>query len=970
MLARLMIIIFTLFLGLNLSFYAYAAIETVDNIDSFSELNDEEKPLITVGYQSGMGVVNNFASYNAKGYGYDLLTKLGQYAGIDFEFVEIKGSLINAVQSGIVDIGGIYSQTPQRQKEVLFGSIPVRNVQYSLTTKGENDYYYNDPSLINGKSVATYPDNPGNAALDEYLAKNDISVSYVYGETNNFTNLKTDFYLLPSIIHTTEEFHSVLNLDFKNLYFFSSKENKKLIDFLDEHLMAFFVENASFPTYLAEKYLLLGNEFQNRSLTRQEAAMLQGKTFHVGYIENHAPYQSENIKGEPEGISIAFLNTLAEKYDFKVEYVPYKLQDSWAVHEGMDFLLSAIGEREYISNFYNPTDAYLETDLILVLQQNLVEESEVGHFEYGLPKNAKIGTLSYISFTNFKFFNKFPSAQLIYYNDADKLLKAFEDKQIDALIVTNLGVNSVTYGVTNGRHQYALNLPLELKMQISRAMDDEYLEIFNTIINKEPIETIVSIVVNEVARYAPIFGTKQFIKNNLNYIIAGTIIFMILLIVLYLLVRYRLAISVLAKDDLTELDSFSQFTKIVNEKLQKAKINEYELIFIDVDYFRMINTYYGIDKGTEVILAMADALTDAYKKDDVVLSRRLAEQFLIFKKISAGKSIEEVVKTYIMPRIKSVVGEEYSLNLSVGFYKNRTKNETMNSMLDNARIAHSKAKKIHNTACEEFTERMREEAETMLNVIYRMEHAIQSKEFKVHFQPKIDLNSLKIIGAEALARWIPPIGDPIYPNEFIPVMEIIGFISQLVVYVFEEVCNILQQNKDTVSMPKIAINMSPITLSKAAQIKQLVEILKKYKVSPSLIEIEIAESAISNFEKDLPTIIKILHKIGFSVALDDFGAGNSSLNRLSIIEADVLKLDKAFLDFQENAPRGSMVVKNIISLAKSLDMKVVAEGIEDKNQAVWLKNINCDMAQGYYFAKVLEEDAFMKLIYDNKTYTL
>ncbi len=929
-----------------------------------------ERPHITVGYENGMGLIADYDSFNAKGYGYDLLIKLGQYAGVDFEFVEVEGSLIEAVQSGLVDIGGLYSHSAERAEEIYFGNVPVHTVQFSLSTKGENDYYYDDPSTINGKTVAVYEDNPAIALLDAYLAENNISVEYVYGDLQNFTELDTDFYLLPSIVRSITDFHSVLNLDLRYLYFFSSRENEELMHYLDEELRKLFIENASFQAYLHDKYRLFGNEFQNRSLTREEATLLEGQTFRVGYIDNHAPYQSSGLLGDPEGISVEFMNHLAEEYNFTIEYVPYNLDNNLNVNEDIDILLSLVGERDYISEFYNTSDPYYEIDLIIALQESFEENALLEEFEYGLPQNANVGMLNYIAFKYINFFNKFPTAQLVQFSSTNALFDAFKTQEIDALIATSLGGDSVASNVTNGKHQYSLNASLEMELQIAKDLGEEYLEIFNVIINKEPESTIDSIVVNQMAEYAPTFGTEQFIRNNLNYIITAAIVLAIMIIAFVLLIRYRSTIAVLAKDDVTPLHSLSHFTALVNEKLSKAKIGEYELILLDIDYFRMINTYYGIEKGTEVIITMADALTDAFKKDDVILARRIAEQFLIFKKTSTDKTIKEVVNAYIIPRITTIVGEGYSLYLSIGYCKNIAKDEKMNSMLDNASLAHNKAKKTHTTSFEEFTEQMRDEANKTLDIIYRMEHAIQNKEFKVHFQPKIDFQNLKIIGAEALCRWIPPIGDPVYPNDFIPIMEKNGFISQLEMYVFEEVCNILQKNKNVVDIPKIAINISPITLSKASLIKKFIEILKLYKVNPSRIEIEITESTIADFEKDLPTIIKILHKIGFTVAMDDFGVGNSSLNRLSIIEVDVLKLDKVFLDFHEDAPRGSMVVEQIINLAKQLDMKVVAEGIEGKNQGIWLKSIGCDMAQGYYFAKVLDENAFIKLLLENKQYTL
>ncbi len=945
-------------------------IQQNDNFSTVPLVVKKRKPIITVGYEEGFGIISDSTSYAAKGYGYDLLTKFGEFADIEFNFIEIKGSLPEAVQKGIVDIGGIYSATEKRKEEFAFGHLPVHFIQYALTTKGDQGYFYDDPQSINGKTVASFEGNPGEIFLNNYLKKNNISVKYLRGNLRTFENLDADFYLFPSIKQTSEDFHSILNLELRQLYFFTRLGNEELMNYLDRKLYEFFVENVSFPEALSQKYRSLGNEFQNRSLTREEAALFKGKTFRVGYTDNHAPYQLTTLTGKPAGIAIDFMDMLAEKYDFNVEYIPYNLEASWSGFEDLDILISLIGERNHISRFYQGTDPYTSFDMNIIFQENFAAKENLDDSQFGLPQKAKVGILNFINFKYGDFFENYPTAQIVHFTNTTDLLNAFSNNEIDALIATTAGTNSIASAIVGLKYQNTLNLPLILNFQISKKISDEYLQLFNIIINKEPKTTINTIVAREISEYMPSFGTEQFIKQNMKLIIIGSIVALFFVFAFVLIVRQRSSISLLAKDDITPLKSVSQFTKEVDTILSKAQLNEYEVILLDIDYFRMINNYYGIDKGTAVIKAMASALMDIYKSQDVIMTRRIAEQFLIFKKVDTKPEIKEVVTAHIIPRVKSIVGENYSLKMSIGSCKNSEANESINEFLDNVNIAHQEAKKVHHLSFVEFNDKMREQSSRMLDIIYRMEHGIKNKEFKVHYQPKIDFKSLTTIGAEALIRWIPPIGNPIYPSDFIPLMEKNGFISQLEIYVFEEVCSFIQKNKNLLEKSKIAINISPITLSNAELIKQLIEILKQYKVSPKYIEIEITESALGDFEEVLPKIITLLHKIGFSVAMDDFGAGNSSLNRLSVIEVDVLKLDKVFLDFHEDAPRGSLVVQQVIQLAKELGMKIVAEGIEQENQAKWLKEIECDIAQGYYFAKPLKESDFVAFVQENKVYTL
>ncbi len=940
----------------------------LQDFDLVSEKNI--KPVITIGYEHGFGVLADTTSYHNKGLGFDLLNKVGHFAGVEFKFVEVDGSLFEAVQNNIVDIAGFYALTPEREEKVAFGSVSIDLLQMALATKGDKGILYGDPSAIDGKTVATYPGNPGEKILNSFLEEHNISVNYIYDNVREYDKLEADFYLMVSDKKTDEAYNTVLNLGLENLYFFTKKSNEKLIKYLDSIIYNFMVDNYGAYIALLDKYRHAGNEFQNRSLTREEADLLKGKTFRVGYSDNHAPYQSQNLRGEPEGIAVEYINLLAEKYGFNIEYIPFNIEHSWSIFEDLDLLISLVGERNHVSRFYTGTDPYYSMDMNIIFQENYAQKENAKPEQHGLPSGAKVGIFNYINFRYGDFFLDFPDTEIVHFTNSSDIIDSFVDQNLNAIVATNIGTNTLATLVGHNKFQTNLGSKLDLNFQISKKISDEYLEIFNIIINREPKSTINAIVTDEAAKHLPEFGAEQFVKNNLNLLLGGAAVLAFIVFALIKMIRQRSTISTLAKDDITTLSSLTKFTDDVDALFEKNEIGIYELIILDIDYFRMINNYYGTDKGTEVIQAMAEALQDAYKGLEVYMARRVAEQFLIVKKIDEGRSIEEVVNAFIIPRVKAIVGETYSLNMSIGYCKHTEKGEKMTSMLDNANLAHQKAKKVHRTTFQEFTEEMRKEAITMLDIIYRMEHALENKEFKVHYQPKIAFDSLTITGAEALVRWIPPIGNPIYPNDFIPVMEKNGFISQLELYIFEDVCRFLKEGGEDIQIPKIAVNVSPITLSNAALLKQMVEILKKYKVKPSQIEIEITESAIGAFEETLPMIIKILHKIGFTVAMDDFGAGNSSLNRLSVIDVDVLKLDKVFLDFHEDAPRGSLVVEQVINLGKQLGMKIVAEGIEGKDQAKWLKDIQCDIAQGFYFAKVLKEDDFKALLLERKQYSV
>ena len=207
--------------------------------------------------------------------------------------------------------------------------------------------------------------------------------------------------------------------------------------------------------------------------------------------------------------------------------------------------------------------------------------------------------------------------------------------------------------------------------------------------------------------------------------------------------------------------------------------------------------------------------------------------------------------------------------------------------------------------------------------------------------------------------------------DFLESFERNGFISNLDFFVFEEVCKFIKKYKDQFDIPIISSNLSASTLFHDVKFPyHLMEILNEYELPASAIEIEITET---DFEIDNVRVkekVNSLKKLGFAIAIDDFGVGASSLNRLASLDVDVVKLDKSFLDFNFEQVKGYIVITNIINMAKNIGLKTVCEGIEQTKHVQWLQDIGCDIAQGYYFSKPISEEDFIQLIKENKQYTL
>lgn len=241
---------------------------------------------------------------------------------------------------------------------------------------------------------------------------------------------------------------------------------------------------------------------------------------------------------------------------------------------------------------------------------------------------------------------------------------------------------------------------------------------------------------------------------------------------------------------------------------------------------------------------------------------------------------------------------------------------------------------------------------------------IENNEFKIFLQPKFNTKTEKIVGAEALIRREKD-GNMLMPNQFIPIYEQSGVITKLDMFVLENICVKLKEWKEkNYKLIPIAINESRRQLYNKNHINELKQIIDLYNINPNYIELELTETTVVENIEIAKEAEKNVHKLGFVVSMDDFGVGYSSFYMLKNINIDILKIDKSFSDEVLESKRGKIILEAIIEMAKKLDIKTVAEGIETKEQVDYLKMIGCDMIQGYYFEKPIPmkkfEDKYLK----------
>ncbi len=423
-----------------------------------------------------------------------------------------------------------------------------------------------------------------------------------------------------------------------------------------------------------------------------------------------------------------------------------------------------------------------------------------------------------------------------------------------------------------------------------------------------------------------------------------------------------------AFDDLTGLLSFSKFKNLARIQLQNNPNAEFAMMRIDIRNFKAINEVFNFEMGNKVLRSFAKT-ADTIGEETFIISRVSGDDFMMFAGNGFFDDFEEK-KAHYESHFKNTLPElgKYPLEFNYGRYIiHPTDNRDINDIINKTNMAHTVAKSREIGKIYDYDDSYKAKILRHAEITSKMESALKNREFIPFLQPKINLEKNELIGAEALVRWFEPNGAKIYPDEFIPLFESNGFIVELDKYILDYVCAVMRKWMDSgITCVPISVNFSRVHLLNPQFISDLVKIVDGYNIPHEYIEVELTETTILDNEYALEALFTDLHKANFPVAIDDFGAGYSSLGMLKSFRVDTLKLDKSFLTDNKGDGKGEKVIEGIISLAHSIDMKLVAEGVEDKEQLDFLKSINCDAVQGYYFSRPIPLEEFREKFLSEK----
>lgn len=415
-------------------------------------------------------------------------------------------------------------------------------------------------------------------------------------------------------------------------------------------------------------------------------------------------------------------------------------------------------------------------------------------------------------------------------------------------------------------------------------------------------------------------------------------------------------------DPITKLGNEAYFRENGTIFLEEQEKNKY-IITVDINKFKALNNIYGYETCNNILKALGNKLTKILPTDNITcrISNDVFASIFVYE-----KNIKRLLdKVYTNASNLKVGDISIYVNLSIGAYKISSEDKDINKVLNKSYTARSKNKGLYNENYYIFDEVLENKLNEEQKIESYMENALKNKEFKIVYQPKVFTQTGKIRGAEALVRWERD-GKIIQPGNFIPLFEKNKFIVKLDLYIFEQVCKDMQSWKEKYNFePNISINVSKEHFVNENFIEEYVKISDKYSIKRSQIDLEITESATIDENIDTLKILNSIKEKGYTISIDDFGTGYSSLSMLQNMPIDLIKIDKVFVDKADlNSDRN--IINFIMLLAKSLDVKTIVEGVETEEQVEFIRKLECDIIQGYYYSKPLSkadfEDYFNKRI--------
>lgn len=924
-----------------------------------AEAREIDKSVVKIGFpvQSGMSYIDERGEY--AGYLADYLHQLNLFANWEIEFVQVDGdldtqlnTLIDMLDTGEIDMLGTMNRNAQLEELYLYPSYSY-GTTYTTLAVPEDDLQWIEEDYSNWDHIRV-------GTCPEYEHRMEAFDNYA--RTNNFVYDVVEFGSYDEMVAAadTEQVDAILQVDLSltdglriigrfspsPYYFAMSKDNTALMRQLDTAMRSL---SSSQPNLQNELYDL---HFRNRDeflLSEAHREYLQSfGTLRVLFFSGNAPYQY--IKdGELTGFAVEYWNNFAQAAGLQYETVT---ADSY--EEAFDLVEN--GQVDIVVCVATNSNLAALSDVRFTLPYfNSFSVSACGNPEPHVHRTDLEFQMNTESALDIIMERQKPGVQLDYYAISFYLRKGAVYDGVD-VDWTNTRNFSYVFGVT-GR------------------IPEDFVTILNQYISSvsaEDKQTMLYRYSGDSVEYT----TAEWLQNHLLLIVSISGVILTVLFACGVVLRSRTLKykALLAENRLTHMSMYDTITGAYNEiqfrKLLQERCEQKEnlaLVAFNIRGFKYINDTYGNKRGDELLCGIKNILEVSIQEGEFFCRPSADLFYMALQETEAAPLIERtngIFEKIIDMVVMMMDGYPISLYSGAVFIGTSPAPYQLPSNMSYmmAALAYAKHENLHTTHI--FDESLYQIEQLEYYIETHMERALKHEEYQLYLQPKMNLQTGQIDGAEALVRWQPPDREMIYPNQFIPLFEENGFCMRFDLYMVEQVCKTLRSWIDAGIKPiAISVNQSKALFIKEGYVESLLSITQRYHIPSRYIVLEILEGLAFENIKVLNSTIRQLNQAGFKVSMDDFGSGYSSLNTLGKVEINELKLDRAFLMDVVNDPRGVQreVLASILALAKKLGIQTVAEGVETKESEDMIRSMSCDYGQGYYYSKPIPKDEFREL---------
>lgn len=925
--------------------------------------------IIRVAYREDADFINKSSSGVYKGYGVEYLNKISQYTGWRYEYInESWENQLADLKSGKVDLICNAQKTEAREKDYDFSCMPVGTEQAVLYTSEDNgDIYFQDYEHMNGKKVGLLRDSYQNEEFEQRQDEKNFHCPEEYYESEQdqieaLEQKKVDMILTGSI-SKHDSLKIVDKFGAAPMYIMTTKGNTEVISAVNNALEQLKAEVPDLTENLTEQYVMDKNRNSRPLLTREETEYIKNVSapIKIGCIGDQPPLiYTDKETGKLDGIYIALLKKFSE-----ISGIPFEFESLSPDTDPIEAAQS--GKYDFIAG--------------ITACQEMIDEPEVHltggfftrEFQIVAERGEDINTLETLTVSMNSIFEKYKSLRpegefpykAIYCDSPRTVLDAVVNKKADMAIMDSY---AASYYLQDEKYRdLALSGIVFTKAETCMIYGDNTDPDLVSVINKS-IGSLSSQDEENIIRQYSINLQKSFsiweFMEKYRYQIVCILIFLVALTILVIVNnRHRTQMQVEAAaqeayrcrmetDELTGLLNKEGFYRRSREFLEKHSEADARIVYINIENFKLVNDLFGEDAGDGFLKFIGLELEKIFGRIDIVSCRYEADHFVILTLDNEDRIQAKI--NHFCNRIRDYYLKT-TVEISAGIYEIRDRSKSLRIMCDRAHLAADSIKKNHMIQVAVYDDTHRKKLIQEQMIINELDDALKEKQFKAFFQPKYDMCTDRVIGAEALVRWEHPEKGLLPPGIFIPVLEKNGYIAKVDLYIYEETCIFLKKCMDEgIPLHPVSVNLSRVGFYNPNLFQTLCEIAERYQIPRKYLELEITETAYATDSEMIFSVVEKLRQGGFRILMDDFGSGYSSLNMLKEAPVDEIKLDMRFLSAADPYGRAEEILHMIITMGNHMKLSIIAEGVETEQQKVMLQGFGCNKAQGYFLRQTYE----------------